>query len=61
MFKTAKRLLITEGILVLMFILLIALVTFDYVSYNQIKYLVYLILILNPIIGIKFLRLKGGK
>ena len=60
MSKTAKTLFFLEGLLVLLFIGLFGGVELNYITFNQIKYLIYIILIFNPIIAIKILNLGEG-
>lgn len=61
MSKTAKILLILELLLALVFILLIVAVTLKYLSFNQVRYLIYSVLIINPVLAIAFICLHDGK
>ncbi|MFZ7131236.1 MAG: hypothetical protein ACOWWR_02650 [Eubacteriales bacterium] len=61
MLKKTKVLLVMEAILILVFIVVISGVTFNYFTYNKIRYLFYLILILNPLITILLINIKEGK
>lgn len=61
MSNTAKILISIETILVLIFISLIGAVTLNYLAYDQIKYVIYLILILVPMLTVSILKLKEEK
>ncbi|MGO1371547.1 MAG: hypothetical protein ACTHVE_06785 [Senegalia sp. (in: firmicutes)] len=61
MTKLEKTVLTLQSILVVLFIGLFLAITFGYVTFNQIRYLFYAILILSPAIGIWFLRANRKK